>query len=221
MSFLGDMKLPGILVEKGDNLPPEELAARLVSLVASGTEGWASEIVHETGVSDEELSLAKKYLVIQRFEVLFRNCVVAALREKYEKNAEDRINEALENELDGITARVKAEAQRYGQDAPVLDLTSLLQFLGFEHYVKLFENSGMWSKCLGKIFKDQHQAVEGLKSIRDARNEISHFRATIHSNLWATASMYMEILEGRVRMMDPAFLRLVQLAERKPVMPKR
>lgn len=215
--YLGDMKLPSILVEKGDLYAPEEISRQLKTLVSEGDLGWQEAPIQQLALSDPELDVIQIYIRLMRFETLLRKCMLESMHETYQGNTSNRIRGVLGSELDKIRDRIVAVSDRYALGSPDVDDSNLFEFLGFEHYLILVDNDGIWEKCLKNTFKDKSQTVEGLKVIRDVRNEIAHFRPSVHSKLWAAGSMYMDILEGRIRMTDPAFKRLVEMVRKQAV----
>ncbi len=215
--YLGDMKLPAILVEKDDVYSPEEISRQLQNLIIEGGLGWQDSTIQQLALSDPELDVIQIYVRVMRFETMLRKCILGALIETYQGNASNRIHSVLEGELERIKTRIVAVAERYALGPTSMDDSQLFEFLGFEHYVVLAENDGIWEKCLKNIFKDRSQTIEGIKVVRDVRNEIAHFRPSTHAKLWAAGAMYMDILEGRIRMTDPAFKRLVEMVRESPV----
>jgi hypothetical protein len=210
---LGDMQLPGILAERGDEVPPEELAEILKSLVLAGKEGWQEPPIQELSLTEEEIDIVQKYLHVKRFETLFRKCLMTTLQNTYGESVFERVSDVLGANLAKIQRRMKHIANKYGRDTPELNLDSLLEHLGFENYIQLVEHNSMWSKCLSRVFKDRAQTREALRVIGVARNEIVHFRAAAHPRLWEAALMYLDILEGRIRMVDPTFRKLVEMVQ--------
>lgn len=209
--YLGEMKLPGILVERDDIFPPEEMAEKIKELVTSGKEKIDESATEQLALSNEEIELIEKYVRIMRFEKMLREAIMASLKDVYGKNVQNRVCTALGGELDKITKQIEGVSKRFGRECPPIELPILFQNFGFEHYVILAKDEKIWEKTLVSIFADRDQLVEGLRVIRDIRNEIAHFRPTIHPKLWDAASLYMEIIEGKVRMTDPAFKRIVSM----------
>lgn len=208
---LGDMQLPAILAERDDTMPPEDICSQLKDVVIRGEFGWQDSPISQLALSDSEIEVVQIYVRVMRFETLFRNCLLSAMSETYGGNMTNRICTILAGELGRIRDRICAIAERYAQESPMISDSQMFEFLGFEHYLILVNDDNLWEKCLKPIFKDRTQTIEGLKVVRDVRNEVAHFRQSVHSRLWAASSMYMDILEGRIKMTDPGFKRLVDM----------
>jgi len=213
--YLGEMKLPAIRAESGDEYAADELARILENLVRSGELGWIDAPLVDLSPTEEELDLVRRYLRIKRFEELFRRSVHDALKETYGSQAEERVAQVIGQDIERVRNRLFDEARRYGMEPGEATLETLLHWLGYEHYVALISNDGIWQKCIGKIFTDRSQLVEGLRVIRDVRNELAHFRQFLPDRTWEAAEMYLDIFEGRIRMRDPRYRRLVDMVAKQ------
>ena len=209
-SSLGEMRLPSVLIEKGDTINPDALALRLAEYVSTGESGWQESTLPQVVFDDSDTATVEQYVKLMHFEMLLRNCFVRLLEEKYGNQLTDRIKDILKGDYDKVIERMNALAKRYGKGFDCSDINVVFQYLGFENYITLIEDNNLWEKSIVRVFGDRHQMIEGLRIIRDVRNEVAHFRPRIHPELWSASNLYIDTLTGKILMEDSDFKKLVE-----------